>query len=258
MSPPLVRFTGSERLLADYLTATGRVWVREPLLGTAKPDFLVDGEAVCEVTSFKKGHLPEQVGARDALHPLRQKIRDKWRQAESAKEAGYPFLLVLHQEGHETDLNVETLAAALFGDLSVSGTFDPAGGTLRLHAGFSFGETGSAELGNRNLSAVAILRRFNPTLVELFEAWGDARVEGSVAEKVATRAAIEEQLIASGRFRPNETATRLILIHTCHPAISLPVGWLGGLYDEEWGIHEETAALTRIHVGPLHDRVPQR
>lgn len=252
--------TPSEELLAEYFRDARRGFVRDPLVSGTKPDFLVDGTVICEVTSFTKDHLPKCVGARDPLHPLRLKVRDKWPQAEAAMTGGYPFVLVLHQSGHETDLGLETLAAAMFGDLSVPTTFNPRTGSLSFGSDFAFGEHGSTEVGNRNLSAAAILRVFNPTLVDLQAAWSRLRLgdECSTVAHLEARAAIEEELTAAGIFDPLATARRLIVVHSARPAIRVPVGWLGGAYDEEWAIDERTGELTGVHRGKLHHRVPQR
>lgn len=249
--------TPSERLLAAYLDGTGRTWDPEPLLGTQRPDFLVDGQVVCEVTAFMTDHLPQRVGARDPLHPLRLKIKDKYKQAEAARSARHAFVLVLHQAGHEADLSPMTLAAALFGDLAVPMTFDAKRGTMSPGAGVVFGDRGSTEPGNSNLSAAAILRQFNPTLVDLQAAWRQDSSGGSVAEQLATRAAIEHELKLRGVFDPDATATRLIVVHSRTPEVPLPVGWLGGPYDEEWMVDGRSAELTQRHVGPFHARVPQ-
>ena len=181
------RRTQSEELLALYLREACRRFVEEPLIGGVRPDFLVDGQVVCEVTSFIESHLPLRVGARDPLHPLRMKVQDKWKQAEAVLTHGHPFVLVLHQDGHQTDLGLDTLAAATFGDLSVPGTFDDQDGTLTAGSDLVFGGRGSTEVGNRNLSALAILRVFNPTLVNLLDAWKQSPLDGSVAANLEAR-----------------------------------------------------------------------
>jgi hypothetical protein len=122
--------TKSEVLFADYLGQAGREWSFAATIGTHRPDFLVDSRVVCEVTAIEADHLPEQVGSRDAPHPVRQKIRDKWSQAEAARKAGHPFVLVLHQEGRRADLSLRVVTSALFGDVSVAMVFDLASGTM--------------------------------------------------------------------------------------------------------------------------------
>jgi hypothetical protein len=64
-------------------------------------------------------------------------------------------------------------------------TFDAQQGAAVGDSALIFGENGSTEIGNRNLCAAAILRDFNPTLVDLQAAWRQARPEGSVTEQLA-------------------------------------------------------------------------
>jgi hypothetical protein len=250
--------TPSERLFATYLDAVGLAWEFGPAVGGTRPDFVVEGQVVCEVTAIEGHHLPEQVGARIPAHPIRQKIRDKWGQAEAAKSAGYRFVLVLHQEGWHADLSVPTVAAALFGDISLPMAFDPTSGTMSTGEGFVFGARGMTEpAGNRNLSAVALVRSFNPTLVDL-EAARKEEVRGvtDVKEGWQRYVAIEERLTEEGRFDPDASAVRLLLVHSRRPAHPLDAGWFGGSYDEEWGFDDRAEQLVRLHAGPLYHRVP--
>jgi hypothetical protein len=249
--------TASERLFASYLEATELSWNFAPAVATTRPDFLVEDRVVCEVTAIEARHLPEQVGCRDLAHPIRQKVRDKWGQAEAARKTGYPFVLVLHQEGWKADLSPQTVAAALFGDISLSMAFDPTSGTTSTGEGFVFGAHGMTEpAGNRNLSAVAVVRSFNPTVVDL-EAARKEEVRGAtdVKDGLECYVAIEERLTEEGRFDPDASAVRLLLVHSRRPEHPLEVGWFGGSYDEEWGF-DDAEQLVRLHAGPLHHRVP--
>jgi hypothetical protein len=203
--------TAAERLFAAYL-ADRHTWIYERAIQQTKPDFFVGQTVVCDVTAIEADHLPVRFGNRDPVHPIRNKIYDKWPQADAARSAGYPFVLVLHQEGLRTDLNVTILAAACFGDLSLSMAFDPDAGELHSDDGLVFGVRGKTEPdGNTGLSAIAVLQTFNPTLVEFqlefaklrsAELGGTTDPHEAIARSLEIGAEAEARLAGQGRFEP--------------------------------------------------------
>lgn len=110
--------------------------------------------------------------------------------------------------------------------------------------------------GNRNLSALALLRTFNPTLVDLRAAREEVGPFSDPTEGIRRYSEIEERLTREGRFDPDAACHRVLLVHIRQPEHPLPVGWLGGSYDEEWALDASSGKLNRIHTGPLHHRVP--
>jgi hypothetical protein len=110
--------------------------------------------------------------------------------------------------------------------------------------------------GNRNLSALAHLRSFNPTLVDLQAAWKEVGPLANAEEGIRLYVEIEERLTRRGVFDPDASCLRLQLVHNRQAQHALPTGWLGGDYDEEWDLEPSTGQLECLHAGPLHHRVP--
>lgn len=265
--------TPSEPLFAEYLSDRWP-WEYEPSIGGTNPDFVVGGQVACDLTAIEARRLPERMGSVDPVQPIRNKIKKKWGQADAARRAGLAFVLVLYQETMLTDLSVNTVAAACFGRLSVqlSIPLDPTSGGKRPPSPLVFGRDGLTEPddedgvgGNKGLSAVAILREFNPTLHRLEAALAElASSEGPVdtanhdamAQRLTARKEIIDSMSRSGTFDPDASTVRLLLVHTRTPEVTLLPGLLGGPYDEEWGIDRTTGRLQLLHQGTEFDSVP--
>lgn len=256
----------AEALFRTYLEQAGKPFTREPQLGGLLPDFLVDEKVVCEITSIEKDHLPApgQVGSRDAPKPLRDKITRKWKQAEASRVAGYPFVLVVDQEGLNADLSRSIAEQALFGDVTITMTLDPDTGIAH-NTGPIYGERGKTEpTGHTNLSALGLMRTFNPTLVELeremktrwtkpdSEDWPSLKLQN---EYVEIHVQAQKDLIAAGKYDPDMIAIRLIIFHTRQPELPLTPGWLGGIYDEEYSVGPD-GTVKLVHSGPELAKVP--
>lgn len=257
--------TSSEMLFAEYLGDRHK-WGYEPAIGETQPDFLVGESVVCEITAIEADHLPMRSGAANPVAPIRNKIFDKWPQSDAARAAKIAFVLVLHQQGFRTDLTKDTIAAACFGNISIRMGFDPEKATLTPAGGFEFGEHGRTEPdGNRGLSAVAILRSFNPTLATRQREWATIRdrldpfpsTEQNLRRDLELGTELDEKLMAEGLYDPDATAPRLLIVHTRKPKFPLPVGFLAGEFDEEWAIDGETGELQLVHTGDSFDSVPK-
>ncbi len=227
----------SEAHFASYLTSTGHLWVREPKVLGRVPDFKVDEAVICEVASIEKNHLPGPIGVTDAPKPVRDKIRNKWKQSDAARRARLPFVLVIHRTSGMAFLDTEILAAALYGDLGYQGEFDPrTGGAADFQS--SFLDRGVVYPdGNRGLSALAVLEDVNPTQPVLDRALAAVTDPTTpFADRVTKRMEILQQLRKRGDYDAHARATRLRVLYSLESEIPLPNQFFRGPLDQEFGI----------------------
>jgi len=156
-----------ELLLAAYLRDRGLAFDFEPLVEGAHPDFVVEhpvGRLVLDV--FEPELRLTDGGWVDPYAPLRRIFESRKRhQASAAARSGLPFVHVLAETNMAVPIETMFLVGALFGDIQVQvppgpGGFDPA-------ADARFGTGRNRRLQptmNTSVSAVAVVRAFNPTL----------------------------------------------------------------------------------------------
>lgn len=110
---------------------------------------------------------------------------------------------------------------------------------------------------NTSVSAVAILRVFNPTLWHVHRAT-EERLQKELARdfdavwRASTEA--EEQAIEAGVFDPEARLARLILLHNPHAAFKLDLDRFGGPHDDQWALAGEE--YTAVAKGRMHWEVP--
>lgn len=231
----LTRMNESEAAFVKYLDWAGHTWNREPPVNGKRPDFKVDGEAICEVASIAKNHLPGPIGVTDPLKPIRNKVRGKWPQADATRRAGLPFVLVIHRTSGMALLDNEILAAALYGDLGYGGIYE--NGRVAFHPELSFLDGGVAyPEGNSGLSALAVLEDFNPTRAALDNALNDAKDPAApFAEQHSEKMRVLEHLVDSGVYDRWARAPRLRVVHNSKCALPLRPGFFRGRFDQEFG-----------------------
>jgi hypothetical protein len=91
--------------------------------------------------------------------------RNKREQIRAAKKASLPFVGVLARTNSDVDFGADLVAGAMFGDLTFRVPLAEDGESFDIERGVTtFGSGGRMQRGQmRGVSAVAILRRFNPT-----------------------------------------------------------------------------------------------
>jgi hypothetical protein len=252
-----------ERQLASYLDDLGIPWEREALVGGKRPDYLVAYEPhpVALEVYEPEIRLPRgTVFHFDSAPHLRQVYEGrKQEQAQAAKNAGVRFAFVFGETQSEMPLGPVTMAAAMFGQVAVQFPIWLGEGAAPLGAPESktvFGRGARLQPGqNTSVSAVAILRIFNPTLRRLQELYLP-RLEGldNADAVLDVIIAAEEEAIAAGIFEAEARRARLIVLHNPYAHLPIEVGTFTGPYDEEWGLQDE--GYTRIAAGPLHHELP--
>lgn len=202
--------------------------------------------------------------------------RNKREQIRAAKKASLPFVGVLARTNSDVDFGADLVAGAMFGDLTFRVPLAEDGESFDIERGVTtFGSGGRVQPGQmRGVSAVAILRRFNPTAWKLekelvvrtahLPTWharvneDERRAVTAELARVATQ--LEDQFTQSGAYDPAAATVRLIVLHNPHAERSLRLDILDGPHDEQWTAYRDgDASLYGDRwKGPLIHEVPHR
>jgi hypothetical protein len=176
--------------------------------------------------------------------------RNKKEQIRAAKNSRLPFVGVLARTNSDVDFGPDLVAGAMFGDLTFRMPIADDGESFDIERGATtFGSGGKVQPSQmRGVSAIAIVRRFNPTAWRLskeFEArtaglpsWhaGMTAAQRSAiqAEIAKTATEVEDQFLRSGAYDPATAVARLIVLHNPYAEHSLRLDILNGPHDEQW------------------------
>lgn len=252
----------AEAHFETYLDAHHLSYRYEEPAGGARPDYWIDhlnGTVVCEVrhvTASIGNRIGNRFGAFDPYKPLAKAVKRKSKQGR-ALDGIHPYVVVLWAP----DWGVGDIAAAgaLFGRVGISFPVDEATGTGDLdRASNTFGRDATLHPGTRShISAVAVLRRFNPTLRDA-EDEISGRLDAVGRDTIETGLPIIydvfERRQNDGRFDPDARQPRLTVMHNPDATLPLPGGVLQGPYDEHWS--EVDGIYGRQWVGEAHHRLP--
>jgi hypothetical protein len=242
---------GSESHFASYLNKRGLRWEYEPKIGGKRPDFLVKYEPqkiVAEVYDPTL-RLPKQSGPFTSYPALRKTFtRNKKKQIAAVKSAGLPYVCVIGRANSDMEIAAFLMAGAMFGDLAYTIPLSPDPS-----APPPVGKTVYAQGGRvqpkqfRGVSAVAILKVFNPTLWRVEDAWDERLKESDIGasmtneqlgKAVADRGkAMEEMtlhMIDTGDYLPDARLARLVVLHNPFAKRPLDMWALAGPHDEHW------------------------
>ena len=169
-----------ERLVAAYLDQRCIPWEHEPDVGGRHIDFVartVSGPVALEVYEPQLT-LPNRAGSFDSIAPVEGLFSDRKRkQIKAAKDAGLPLILVVGSANSDVPYDVFSLAGAMFGRPGIRMVVSPEGTASEPEAAF-LGPGKVQPAVNRGVSAVALVRRFNPTLWRLHAAWRSVGLTG--------------------------------------------------------------------------------
>ncbi|MFN3256365.1 MAG: hypothetical protein ACE37B_11775 [Ilumatobacter sp.] len=211
--------------------------------GSRKPDFTVDGPdgpAICEIYSPEL-ILRNRSGSFDAFKPVNGAFKSRKRaQGAKAKNEGVPYVVVVS-----------------------SANSDVALAEFELFVG-AFGRKRPLRNGqNTRFSAIAAIRRFNPTLHRLQrETRQRLPPKPSLEQAWSVVTDVEGELTKAGDFDPSAAVARLQVIHNPWAANPLPEGYFGGPHDEQFRLRLDTEPTTmerfwtgwRIHEVPDDDQ----
>ncbi len=264
-----------ERLFAAYLRQRRIPWSFEIPVGDRNPDFTVHhdaGDVVCEIYE-PEIRLPTTTSSFSSYPQLRSMFtKRKRKQAKAASGLGRPFVYVLGRANSDISRDPAIVAGAMLGDVGVSFPVfpdgnEPPGFDPSEHSRNILGRNRRLQPGmNTSVSAVAILRSFNPTLWRLEEAdrarFGDLDRPTNMLDayrRAQAREAIGNALHATGALDYDAALARVIVLHNPFAANPLGVGVFDGPHDEQWASIELIAgelAFTSVAQGRLSWEVP--
>lgn len=255
-----------ERLVAAYLDQRGLPWVHEPDVGGRRLDFVAQiaaGPVALEVYEPRLS-LPNRVGSFDSIAPIEGLFSDRKRkQIKAAKEAGLPLILVVGSSNSDIPYDVHSAAGVMFGRPGLRMAIDPEGiasdpEPTRLDPGKLQTQA------NRGVSALALVRRFNPTAWRLRSAWRSVGLIGrppvhtarARAEVVGRMTETESALTKSGVFLPDARLARLVVLHNPFALNQLPPSFAGP-HDDQYGLLPGTGSeWGLVATGRLRHEVP--
>jgi hypothetical protein len=165
----------------------------------------------------------------------------KKKQIKATKAAGLPLILIVGSANSDIRLGLFAIEGVMFGRAGVRIPLDsPDPATA---AEWTFLGPGRIQPRlNRGVSALALVRRFNPTRWRLEGAWrsqrlllGAASNQRAVVELYGRMRAIEGELVKRGLYDPEAAVTRLIILHNPHAAHRFDER-LGGPHDDQHGV----------------------
>ena len=230
--------TPSEELFKTYLEARGLSFEYEAEIGGRRPDFRVSNDnqdIICEVTAITRSFLGHKRGPSffDPYTGLRRKIAEKAKQARGTK-GKYPYVIVIRFEYAIIPVE-QFVPGAMYGDDGFEMEFDPATGSAG-DISPTFLRGGRLQK-NRNtrVSAIAVLRTFNPTRVSVEQEVRRLKRASTSAEECAR---IAEQMFAKYDFHHTDVP-RLDVFHNVYASEPrLPADAFSGPYDRHWDIDE--------------------
>lgn len=252
-----------ELLFEAYLQTVGLEYGYEHEIDGRHPDFWIPSSdapaVVCEVTEVQKD-LPGRVGSFDAARPVRAKIKKKAKQGKGLGALRIPFVVVLRSRSWPLDQ--VTVPGAMFGRVGITMPFDPAKGAFEAdEARPAFGRDAQLQPDQHpHVSAVAVLRLFNPTLRSAeavpYDRLRDLREQPDVDLAAIFEATCQvfEELEADAMFEPDALEPRLVVYRNVHAVNPLPSELLAGPYDECWGGFDGLWVQTSL--GVRHNVVP--
>jgi hypothetical protein len=228
--------------------------------GDRRPDYWLSplrGGAVCEVrhVTAAMSDLPDGSGPFDPYKPLAKAVKRKSAQGRGL-EGKRPYVVVLWAP-HWVDDPLSVLGA-LFGKAGVVMRISRATGEADLsQLSLGFGLNATLQAGQRqHISAVAMLRRFNPGLraaqdeVEELLPPGGSPEEGlkTILDVYGRRG--DEGLLDDGARCP-----RIVTFHNTHASVPLPLAVFDGSYDEQYRVTD--SGYVRVFAGHEVDRLPR-
>jgi hypothetical protein len=190
----------------------------------------------------------------------------KAKQIAAVKKAGLPLVIVIGSASSAIDYGIHSMAGAMFGKPGVRinvGPDDPDPDARNVFLGG--GRVQPEQF--RGVSAVAGIRRFNPTEWRLEAAARARRLAPDrdrvkpgrqLYEWVRRREDLQRELTERGTFDPSACLARLVVLH--NPFAHRPLSpRLFGLYDEHHGVTtaDGTTVWAQVACGRLAKLVPK-
>lgn len=252
--------TVGEAHLIEYFEFIGVGWERHPTIGGMNPDFAVDVAGQCVVSEVYEPELrlTGRVGTFDSVGKLRAAFEGRKRkQARATARAGLPYLLVIGSANSSITYDDHAVTGAMFGRVGVTWQVDTGTGEPLTEPRLAHLDGAKTQpTMNTGISAVALLRTFNPTLRRLQEAWAAAdppatrpRWPNSTFEErvefLERRQRIADDVAAHGEFDAGAQCSRLIIYRNPWARNPIPMAF-GGPYDDHFGLMEVVNDEVRV------------
>lgn len=255
----MIRKTEGEELFEQYLAENKLKFKFETLLGRKRPDYLIltAPNILVEVEDLGIGDLDKNVRkqlvatgkgswsnphihnrARDAIEDARKQLAEF--------KGKYPCVALIYrtQDSFTSDLNTETILGAMYGDIQIVWSRLQTGETLTTTQ-FNSKRAKLRKNQATTISAVAILEKIKP-FNHLFTKPLSEYMRTIDLKKTSDKlyqALIEEKASEIENLYPNINLhleiPRLRIIHNMHAIYKLPVGIMGGKYDQEICFNEQ-------------------
>lgn len=248
----------AEEHFEQYLGARGIKFEYERPAGDKHPDYWLEasGDPVCEVRHItaSMSDLPNRSGAFDPYGPLAKAVKRKSAQGR-ALEGAHPYVVVIWAP-HWVDDPLAVMGA-VFGKVQIVMPFDPAVGAAdadKATMGFGRDATLHAEQ-RRHISAVAVIRRFNPRLrAAQDELDALRRPEATLEEGVRLTMEVFGRRAEKGLLDDDSREPRLVTFHNMYASTPLALDIFDGPFDEQYSISE--SAYERVFAGTDVERLP--
>lgn len=259
----LVARNEAEEHFETYLDLHELGFEYERAAGAAHPDFWINspqGLVVAEVrhvTARVGEGRGNRFGAFDPYKPLGKAVKRKSRQGREVPE-NIPYVVVLWAPGWGVD--DFTVSGALFGKLEMVMPLNTETGTAdmgELHTEFGLNKT-MRETERDHISAVVLMRRFNPTLrgaqneiAAMLDRTGrDDRDAG-----VRVIFDVHERRRSEGLLDDEARQPRLVTFHNPNATTPLGIDVFNGPFDQQWSAEGDRYRCTHTgaHVGELPD-----
>jgi len=253
----------AETLFETYLASQGLVFAYEQEAGDGRrPDYWVEtaaGVVVCEVrhvTASISNVLGGTVGSLDPYRPLARAVKAKSRQGRGLAGV-HPYVVVLWAPGW--DVSDFAVSGALFGNLTMVMPLDSdtaTADTSQVHT--EFGRDAVMHHDERaHISAVAILRQFNPTLRaaqdEIAHQLDDVG-RGDIGTSVPVIQQVFQRREADGTFEPDLQKPRLVTYHNPQATKPLDRDVFNGPFDQQWAPMD--GEYRQVAAGRLVESLP--
>jgi hypothetical protein len=249
--------------VAAYLRQRRFSFVYEPSIRGRNPDFVVDtnvGRVALEVFAPRL-HLPAKSGSFDSVAPVLGAFeKRKRKQIGAAVDEGLPAILVVASTNSDVPFDEFAIGGAMFGRPGIRFRLGHAEEAISTFLGP--GRT-QPQL-NTSYSAMALVRRFNPTLWRLRLAWSTllrsepgTKSSRALGETFVRRQEVESELTNRGIFDPSAALARFIVLHNPYARVPLPLEF-AGMHDEQYSVvsDDDDGALWRcISEGRLMQEV---
>ena len=249
----------AEEHFETYLSGRTLSFEYELPAGRSNPDYWLprsEPRVVCEVAHVTASlwDRPGRIGAFDAYKPLGKAVRRKSAQGRGLPP-DLPYVVVLWVPSWTTD--DLTVMGSLFGKVEITMPVDVSTGTADSdQRQLGFGQNRVLQGEREHISAVSILKRFNPGVRQAEDEYDAIDTDLMTRdEKIRTLFEIYERRGRDGLLDDDARTPRLVTFH--NPGATAPLGLdvFDGPYDEQYSVVGDS--YTKVIQGTGVNQLPK-